>query len=439
MNLWANTDNNQQLSTPNGNGGREGARRPTEGNVLSALREWLLQDYAASYCRSLAATRIYRRCYWLDGLGALNRVNVQHEVALEPDVAINVQKEKKQRKNGADLVVPVALKPIATLSRQLASEQPPIVLHGLMFAAGSSKKNMRKEGASRPEKTGKGEPSAKSMAIPSSSSIMATSWLEAAPVLLKEIEQVPAIFLLNPFGQTMFSHEELSLLYQRTAPTELCFLIVHKQMHACLRTAQHREQQARVLTALLRTDRWKTLPEGEEGAQQAINECIGMFLSSMKRHFTFPIQSIALPMQTRPAFVEEMPYTLIFATRRQDSLFSMNDAICEYRRRINEQSHYGVLGEEWFAAQWQERIKATQRALYQYILQRGSAQRTRRWPDLRQQALLGHFGQFKACDYDDIIGQLLANGEVRYEAQRTSIEGESLPLPAHDDILVWNK
>jgi hypothetical protein len=443
MNLWANIDNNQQLSAPNGNGGREGARRPTEGDVLSAQREWLLQDYAASYCRSLAATRIYRRCYWLDGLGALgalNRANVQHEVALEPDVVVNGQKEKKQKKkNGPDLVVPVALKPIATLSRQLASEQPSIALHGLMFAAGSSKKNMRKEGASRQEKTGKGEASAKSMVLPSSSSIMATSWLEAAPVLLKEIEQVPAIFLLNPFGQTMFSHEELSQLYQRTAPTELCFLIVHKQMYACLRAAQHIAQQARLLTALLRTDRWKTLPEGEEKAQQAVNECIGMFLSSMKRQFTFPVQSIALSMQTRPAFVEEMPYTLIFATRRQDSLFSMNDAVCEYRRRINEQSHYGVLGEEWFAAQWQERVKAAQRALYQNILQRGSVQRTRRWPDLRQQVLLAHFGQFKVCDYDDIIGQLLANGEVRYEVQRTSIEGESQPLPAHDDILVWNK
>jgi hypothetical protein len=439
MDLWANIDDNQQESTSHKNGRREGSHRLTEGIVLSTLREWLLQDYAASYCRSLAATRIYRRCYWMDALGSVSKVNAQREVVVEPDVSVEPQKARKQKKNKVELPVPAALQPITALSRQLACEQPAIALQGLIFTAGSSKKNMRKAEASGGAKAGKAAPPVRSIAIPSESSLMATSWLEVAPILLKEFEQVPAIFLLNPFGQTMFSHEELSMLYQRTAPTELCFLIAHKQMYTCLQAAHHVPLQGRLLTALLRTDRWKTLSEEEEQAQQTVNACIAMFLSSMERHFAFPVQPIALPMRTRPALIEETPYTLIFATRRQDSLFSMNDAVCEYQRRIHEQSHQGVLGEEWFVTQREERKKAALHALYQYILQRGRAQRARRWPDLRQQALLAHFGQFMLRDYDEIIQQLLIHREVRCEVQHAIVEGEAMPLPANEDILVWNK
>src|SRR5205085_179111 len=38
---------------------------------VSALRSWLLHDYIVPYCRLLAATRIFRRCYWIDDLGGL--------------------------------------------------------------------------------------------------------------------------------------------------------------------------------------------------------------------------------------------------------------------------------------------------------------------------------------------------------------------------------
>jgi hypothetical protein len=439
MDLWANIDDNQQEVTPQKNGRREGSHRLTDGFVLSTLREWLLQDYAAPYCRSLAATRIYRRCYWMDALGSVSKVKTQQEVIAEPDISVSPSRAGRQKKNKMELPVPAALQPITNLSRQLACEQPPIALQGLVFTSGSSKKHTRKDKALESVKPGKTAIVAKSMVTPSDSSLMATSWLEVAPTLLKEIEQVPAIFLLNPFGQTLFSSEELGMLYQRTAPTELCFLIAHKQMYACLQAARHVSLQARMLTALLRTDRWKTLPGEEEQIQQTVNACIAMFLSSMERHFTFPVQPIALPMYVRPGRIEETPYTFIFATRRQDSLFSMNDAVCEYQRRMHEQSHQGVLGEAWFVMQRQERQKAAQRALYQYILQRGRAQRARRWPDLRQQALLAHFGQFMVRDYDDIIQQLLMHREVRYEVQHASVEEETRPLPTNEDILVWNK
>jgi hypothetical protein len=175
----------------------------------------------------------------------------------------------------------------------------------------------------------------------------------------------------------------------------------------------------------------------EEKRAEAVQGFLSLFMTSMKRHFLLPVQQIALPMQTRPALVEEMPYTLIFATRRQDSLFCMNDALCRYRRRVYEESHRGVLGEEWFAAQLHERYEQARQHLYEHTLQLGSAQRVRRWPDLRQQLLLAHFGQFTTHDYDVVLRQLLLKREVRCEWRRPPAEGENERLPGNEDTLLW--
>src|SRR5260370_10671770 len=67
QNLWPEFDNQQPLSEAAQHAHQR--RRPTEQAVLSSLRAWLLHDYIVPYCRSLAATRIFRRCYWIDGLG----------------------------------------------------------------------------------------------------------------------------------------------------------------------------------------------------------------------------------------------------------------------------------------------------------------------------------------------------------------------------------
>ena len=255
-----------------------------------------------------------------------------------------------------------------------------------------------------------------------------------APLLLQEIEQSPAIFLLNPFGSTMFTYDDLALLYQRTVPTELCFLVSHKQLETCLSAARRTPEQATLLTGLLRTDRWKTLPVTAEELTHTLDSLLDFFIASMQRHFLLPVQRIALPMQIRPAVVENIPYTLIFATRRQDSMFSMNDAVYLYRRQADEKSWQGLLNEEWFAEQEQLHINMNLRQLYQQTLQQGRTQRTRRWPDLRQQLLLINFGQFMLRDYDTIIHQLLLNQEVRCEWRQRS-EGER--VPGNDDTLLW--
>src|SRR6266581_6839039 len=101
QNLWPEFDKEQSLSE---SAGREQhrisfqRRRPTEQAVLSSLRDWLLHDYIVPYCRSLAATRIFRRCYWIDDLGG-NPI----------------------------------LQPTLSISQALAKESKPIMLHGIVL------------------------------------------------------------------------------------------------------------------------------------------------------------------------------------------------------------------------------------------------------------------------------------------------------------------
>jgi hypothetical protein len=426
MNLWTDLDNNLQPPFDLSVQGR--TRRLTERVILSSLRSWLLHDYAANYCRSLAATRIFRRCYWVDALGITSKAST-----IPPTVVEEVQPErtsKRRKKDAAPVPLPPALQPIAALSQTLAQESQTFTLYGLLLEAGSSRRKER-----RTPVNGVVVPSAWS--LPKESGILAASWLEAGPPVLAGIEQAPAIFLLNPCGPTLFSYEDLAALYQRTVPTELCLLLVHKQIEGHLLTAQRSPTQATALTALLRSDRWKTLPTHEEKRAQAVQGFLDLFTASMKRHFLLPVQRIPLPMQTRPALVEEMPYTLIFATRRQDSLLSMNDAVCCNRRRVHEESHRGVLGEEWFTTQLRERTEIARQQLYQRTLQLGRAQRPRRWPDLRQQLVLANFGLFTSDDYDVVFRQLLLNREVRCEWRKPLIEGEEMRIPGNEDTLFW--
>jgi hypothetical protein len=416
MNLWADFDNQHaQQETV----GHKQPHRLTEQFVLSRLREWLLQDYISSYCRSLAAMRIYRRCYWIDGWGINARTNRE---------AINHH------------VNPV-LQPILSLSSILAQESKPITLNGLVLASGSSKRKENRTGqysdTAKQENafaaSGKDTPM-----LPKESAIVPGSWLEVAPALLNQIASSPAIFLLNPFGHTLFIYDDLLPLYQRkTAPTELCLLIPHQQAETRLLSSSRTPAGVAALTALLRTDRWKAfLPKDVESIPM-LDGVIDFLMTTVQQHFLWVLR-IAFPLQVRPAVVENAPYSIIFATRSKDSLASMNDAICLYHRRLAQQSHQGLLGAEWFAGQQRERFAEELRQLHQHLLRQGKAQRTRRWPDLRQQLLLAFFGQFTLHDLDDVICTLLEQGDVRCEWRRRSAGDQGKQVPGNEDALLWS-
>ena len=433
MNLWAEFDDN--LDFPLATMRHAHARRLTEQYVLSTVRDWLLHDYAAAFCRSLAATRIFRRCYWVDALGMSTKVTtniVTQTPASLMDDSPGTRSGKGRAKDAKQHVPPI-LQPVHSLSQVLAHESRPVTLIGLILEEGSGKRRAAKTG-----QNGNTAP-ARNVVMPKEGGVVRAGWLEAAPVLLQTIDQAAAIFLLHPFGKTIFSYEDLAPLYTRTAPTELCLLVSHKQVEVSVLPSLRTPAGAAAFTALLRNDRWKALLADNSETEHIITGLIDALISSMQQHF-LAVQRIALPMQVSPAVVEIVPYTLIFATRRQDSLASMNDAVCLYRRRLDEQSHRGVLMEEWFDRQQKERLEEQYRLLHERVLHAGHTLRMRRWPELRQQLLLASFGQFTLRDYDEAIDKLLHGGEVRCEwRQRPPVNtgAEEQRIPGNEDTLFW--
>src|SRR5437660_535786 len=335
---------------------RESGNRDT---VLSALRAWLLSDYIAPYCRSLAATRIFRRCYLIDVLGGTKTgkdVGTRFIVSTSSTEALTLNifddltegaSSEKPQKQAHSLSIPPILQPIVSLAQELAGESKPITLQGMILEGGKKAKS-----ADRP------------FALPKASALISANWREIAPAVLPAIEQFAAIFLLNPISPTsqqhevpFFTYDDLVPFYQRTAPTELCLLIAHKHIENRLLPALRTPPGAAAFTSLLRSDRWKTLLAKDDNIAKTINNVIDLFQAAMQPHF-LAVQRIAFTMLLTPAIVEDTPYTLLFATRRQDSPVCMNDAICSYRRRLETHTHRGLLLEAWFHEQQHARHEA---------------------------------------------------------------------------------
>jgi hypothetical protein len=174
-----------------------------------------------------------------------------------------------------------------------------------------------------------------------------------------------------------------------------------------------------------------------------------MLQKAIQPHF-LAAQQIAFPICLGPSLIENASYTLLFATRRQDSLLCMNDAIARYRRRLEEQSYQGLLNEDWFRERQRTRLAGEMQGLKERILRLGRAQAPRRWPDLRQQLLLSSFGAYLSREYDEVIGALLDTGDVRCEWRQPGQGGqrgqraadadqEGRRIPGNEDVLLWQE
>ena len=428
MDLWTNSEHDDQsmigatevARDSNALSLRRSTRRLTDRALLSLLRHWLLHDYVVSYCHLLSATRIFQRCYWIDNLGGYDARSLHVPPASKQAMVVSNKAHNKKSPH----TQPSALQPLSALTETLALESRPITFQGLLLIAAAGNK-----------RSGKSQKSVTAaLSIPKESGIMPTSWSEIAPTLLKEIEHSPALFILDPLSPQAFSNEDLAPLYHRTVPTELCFVFSHKLIEARLQAANRLPEQGVRLTALLRSNRWKALPSSGD---EAIKGFLDLFIASMQRHFQWSPQRINLPIANGAASITDIPYTLIYATRRQESLLIMNDALCSYQRRTYQQSYRGVLGEEWFAQQEQKHREEDLLRLTHHIRQQGTSLRARRWPELRQQIMLSDFGHFMCQEYDQCLQQLIDQQHVRCTWQRALVDQEK-PLPDKGDLLIWS-
>ena len=435
--LWADFANGAIPTDGTGRGAGLRQRRLTEQAALVGMRAWLLEEYVVPYGASLGATRIFQRCYWIDGLGNANvRVPAAAGSAAVSENAEGTNKRGRKKAEALAPTLPPALQPVASTARQLAQLERPIALHGFVLGSGSGK---RKTAKKAPPQGLNGAQTLEAMAFPKEGGLLSVNWPEAAPALLAMLEQSAAVFLLNPLKDGLFRYIDLLPLYQRPAPTELFLWISHKQIETHLLPGLRSTKGAAALTSLLRSDRWKGLlaKEGENAKiELVINGLVDLFAESMRPHF-LSVQRLDFPVHTRPALVERAPFSLLFATRRQDSLCSLNDAICRRRQRLLAESQQGVLNEAWFASQRAEQAEAQRQSLYQEALTLGRTYRIRRWPDLRQQLLLAHFGQSTLQEYDQLISSLLARGEVRCEWRKRNPAATEMPIPGSDDLLLW--
>jgi hypothetical protein len=428
--LWADFAGDVLPTEENGRRGRLRQRRLTEQTTLMALRAWLLQEYMLPYGISLGNTRIFQRCYWIDALGSPGPTTQMISASFASDEIPVPDRRARKQTLPPTSPLPLALQPVTLIARQLAQRERPIALSGLLL----DKKNKRKQADPPPDtQVGDAPLSLKE------SNLLPGTWPELAPALLSALEQSAAVFLLNPLKDDLFRYADLAPLYQRTAPTELFFWLSHKQIETRLLPALRTTEGANALTNLLRGDRWKSLVAKEgstENLAPIIQGLIDLFIESMRSHF-LSVQRLAFPIRTGLALVEGAPYTLLFATRRQDSLASLSDALCRRERRLVFESQQGVLNEAWFAAQREEMTATRITTLTQEMLSLGRAYRPRRWPELRQQLLLAHFGQYTQQDYDDVLISLLARGEVRCEWRTKTPEDASVQLPGNNDLLLW--
>ncbi|WP_141727783.1 hypothetical protein [Thermogemmatispora onikobensis] len=411
------------------------ARSVRQGDLLTSLRLWLQEEYLAGYCRALRQNPLYRRCYWIDALGGEpergEQATSNSEAENGSENAPGARQVSRGRRSAQAQRQHPWLQSLSALHARLLAEGRPFALYGLLLTGSASGRSASAH--------------ATSLAIPREGGLVAAGWPEAAAAILQVLDQAPAVFTLNPLAPALFRYEDLEPLLQRAAPTELCLLIMHRQLESRLRAARRLEHQATALLNLLRSDRWRALAPRDEAASlspEALAELLDLLLSQIQRHFPLT-QRIALPRASGPAHIEAAPYTLLFATRRQDSLLVMNDAVCSSWRRLEEQSQADLLASAWFQARREERRASAREQLYQRTLQTGRALRSRRWPDLRQQLISSTFGQFTQAEHDAIIQRLLREGLVRCEWRRPrptppSVEAEHPePVPGPDDVLIW--
>lgn len=360
-----------------------------------------LPGFVVPYCRSLAASRLHRSCWWVDGLASAGRTS---------GTAGNAVSEVIETLAATNFTLR-ALRLDAHPSKSQGQET------AQLQAAPASE-----------EPTGNGHKKRKTPAqdqTPAQEMFAGTSRSE----LPETLGTTAAVLLLNPFGASPLTAEDLLPLCQRRANTELLLTISAAQVERWAEQSLA-DAQPPALTALLRSDAWKAIWTGEGtraagergGSASKITRTLDLLQGLLKPHFLYVCLA---PLGDAPT----PRHFLLFASRQYPGLVLMNDFLCAEQTRQARERETQALQGDWFAKRRQKARAAAWAALKEELYTLGLARRARLWPDLKPALVLAHFGQFSAADHDAALRELLQEGRVSCRWSPTATQTESSETP----------
>lgn len=365
---------------------RVGAPAISERAAWGTWEARLLPGFVMSYCQSLAASRLHRSCWWVDGLAAGNR-------------------GPHGGTGGAGA--------FAEAAEALAASG--FTLRGAWLEVRkSADKAPGATGANMTEPT-REEPASASQNGRRASEKLRSSGSEALIMVPREdlsavLGTSPAILLLNPFATPPLTADALLPLCQRQAPTELLLTISTARLEQLATQSlggQAQAQTAPALTALLRSDTWKTTWTGPGKSAEKVRRTLEMLRSVLKAHFLYvcvaTLDDLPSPAPRR---------LLLFASRQYASVALLNDFLCAEQARLARERETRALQGSWFARRRETGRAAAWAALKEELHTLGRLRRARLWPDLKPLLVLDHFGQFSAADHDAALLELLREGRI---------------------------
>ncbi len=389
---------------------RVGAPGAGERAAWEAWKARLLPGFVAPYCRALAASRLHRSCWWVDGLASGSRSRSGDAGAgaafaeaaealaatgfalrgarLEAHKAADSTLQAANETNEAGSANGHAAGARASKASESAEAQPRQAPAG----AGTRQRGRRADEKSQPAG---GE----------------TPTILPRGDLLAALGSAPALLLLDPFATPELSAEELVPLCQRQSPTELLLTISTARLEQ-LATAGLAGQTAPdaappALTALLRSDSWKSVWSGPGKSAEKVRRMLEMLRGMLKSHFLY-VCTAALDEPPAPA----PRRVLLFASRQYASVALLNDFLCAEQARLARERETRALQGSWFARRREAARAAAWAALKEELHTLGRLRRARLWPDLKPLLLLDHFGQFSAADHDAALLELLREGRI---------------------------
>ncbi|HEY7126832.1 MAG TPA: hypothetical protein VH540_23035 [Ktedonobacterales bacterium] len=354
----------------------------SERALLDVWTARLLSGVVVPYCRGLAARRLHRACWWVDGLTSSSKTG-------------------KSVSAGAFVEAATALAGAGFALRGLHLEPPRV----------RPKRGASGEVAAATETRGKPE----APALPTLASI-------TPGALPEQLGNAPAMLLLDPLAAPLTT-EDLLPLCQRQAPTELLLLISAAKLERLANdvpagTPVVQEALASdapagtaalqgALTALLRSDAWKGIWARPDNRAEKVRRTLELLRALLKPAF---LHVCLAPLGEQP--IPAPRHYLLFASRQDASVALVSDYLCAEQARVLAEREARALQGTWFARRREKARAAAWAALKEELYTLGRERRARLWPELKPLLVLAHFGEFSSADYDTALDELMREGRV---------------------------